>query len=93
MENDKKLYLVFVDLEKAFDRVLKVLIESSLRRKGVMQCYVKAVVKMYKEVLSQVKVEDGLEGVCSESGHTLRVSPFAIHLCCGDGCGDRGGSK
>ena len=27
LENDKELYLVFVDLEKAFDRVLRVLIE------------------------------------------------------------------
>ena len=57
MENDKELYLVFVDLEKAFDRVPRVLIESSLRRKGVVECYVKAVRKMYKEVLSQVKVK------------------------------------
>ena len=57
LENDKELYLVFVDLEKAFDRVPRVLIESSLRRKGVVECYVKAVMKMYKEVLSQVKVE------------------------------------
>ena len=45
------MYVVFVDLEKAFDRVLIVLIESSLRRKGVVECYVKAVVKMYKVVL------------------------------------------
>ena len=33
------------------------LIESSLRRKGVVECYVNAVLKMYQEVLSQVKVE------------------------------------
>ena len=46
-----------VDLEKAFDRVLRVLIESSLRRKGVVECYVKAVMKMNKEVLSQGKVD------------------------------------
>ena len=51
------MYLVFVDLEKAFDRVSRVLIESSLRRKGVVECYVNAVMKMYEEVLSQVKVE------------------------------------
>ena len=54
LENDKELYLVFVDLEKAFDRVPRVLIESSLRRKGVVKCYVNAVMKMYHEVLSQV---------------------------------------
>ena len=33
LENDKVLYLVFLDLEKAFHRVPRVLIESSLRRK------------------------------------------------------------
>ena len=38
LENDKELYLVFVDLEKAFDRVPRVLIENSLKRKGVVEC-------------------------------------------------------
>ena len=39
------------------------LIESSLRRKGVVECYVNAVIKMYQEVLSQVnmKGEDSKE--------------------------------
>ena len=46
LENDKELYLVFVDLEKAFHSVLRVLIESSLRKQGVVECYVKAVMKM-----------------------------------------------
>ena len=55
LENDKELYLVFLDLERAFDRVPRVLIESSLRRKGVIECYVKEVMKMSVEVLSQVK--------------------------------------
>ena len=57
MENDKELYLVFVDLEKAFDRVPRVFIESSMKRKGVVECYMNAVMKIYQEVLSQVKVE------------------------------------
>ena len=80
---------MFVDLEKAFDRVLRVLTDSSLRRKGVVECYVNAVMKMYQEVLSQVKVE----GVRSESRHTSGVNHIAAHLCCDDGCGDRGGGK
>ena len=81
LENDKELYLVFVDLEKAFDRVPRLLSESSLRRKGVMECYMKAVMKMYQEVLSLVKVEGEDSGVRSEGGHTSRVNPFTVHLC------------
>ena len=61
LENDKELYLVFVDLEKAFDRVPRVSTESSLRRKRVVECYVNAVMKIYQEVLSQVKVEGGTQ--------------------------------
>ena len=36
------------------------MIESSLRKKGVVECYVKAVMEMYKEALSRVSVE-GIE--------------------------------
>ena len=98
MENDNGLYLVFVDLEKAFDRVLRVLIECSLRRKGMVECYVNAVMKMYKEVLSQVKVEgDDLQGfavrVGIHQGSSLLLFILAVHLGCGDGCCDRGGVK
>ena len=76
---------MFVDLEKVFDRVPRVLTESSLRRKGVVECYVNAVMKMYQEVLSQVKVE-------GEDSKEFAVR-VGIHLCCGDGCGDRGGGE
>ena len=93
LENDKGLYLVFVDLEKAFDRVPRVLIESSLTRKGVVECYANTVMMLYKEVLSQVKVEgeDSKEFALRVRIHKL--SPFAIYLCCGDGWGDRGGGE
>ena len=76
LENDKELYLVFVDLEKAFDRVPRVWIESSLRRKGVVECYVKAVMKMYKDVLSQVKVE----GEYSEFAVSLSIHQGSVLL-------------
>ena len=74
LENDKELYLVFVDLEE-FDRVL---IESSLRRKGVVKCYVNAMMKMY-----QVKVE-GEDSkkfavrVCIHQGSFLSPFIFAV---------------
>ena len=83
LENDKELYLVFVDLEKAFDRLPRILIESSLRRKGVVECYVKAVMKMYKEVLSHEKVigEDSKEiavRVSIHQGSVLLPFIFAV---------------
>ena len=51
--------------------------ESSLRRKGVVECYMKAVVKLYKEVLSQVKVEgeDSKESAVRVGIHSV-FSPF-----------------
>ena len=69
-------------------------IESSLRRKGVVKCYVKVVMKMYKDMLSRVKVEDeDSKEFAVRVGIHQGVSPFAVHLCCGSGCGDRGGGK
>ena len=93
MENDKGLYLVFVDLEKAFDRMPRVLFESSVRRKGVVECYVKAMMKMYKRVLSQVKVEGEFSKEFAVRVGIHQRSPFTVHLCCSDGCGDRRSDK
>ena len=99
LENDKKLYLVFVDLEKAFDRVPRVLIESSLRRKGVVECYVNAVMKMYQKMLSQVKVEgeDSKEfavRVGIHQGSDLLLFIFAVVMdeVTGEGGGGKGGT-
>ena len=93
LENDKELYLVFVDIEKAFDRVPSVLTESSLRRKGVVECYVKAVMKMYKKVLSLVKVEDEDTKEFAVRVGIPQGSVLSLYLCCSDGCGDRGGGE
>ena len=78
LENYKELYLVFEDLEKAFDRVLRVLIESSLRRKGEERS--KSGRCRLKEFAVIVGIHQGF-------------SPFAVYLCCGDGCGDKGYGK
>ena len=94
LENDKELYLMFVDLEQAFDRVPSVLLESSLRRKGVVEYYVKAGMKEDKEVLCWVKVEgeDSKEFAVRVGIHQGSVF-FAVHHCCGDECGDREGDE
>ena len=42
----RDLYMVFVDLEKAFDRVPREVIWWSLRRKGVLEREIKAIMEM-----------------------------------------------
>ena len=59
--------------------MLRALIESSLRRKRAVECYVKAVMKTYKEVLSQVKGEDSKEFAVRVGIHQGSVlSPFTF---------------
>ena len=44
---NKELYMVFVDLEKAFDRVPRDMIWWALRRKGVNEQEISAIMEMY----------------------------------------------
>ena len=53
----RDLYMVFVDLEKAFDRVPREVIWWSLRRKGVLEREIKAIMEMYTNIETFVKVE------------------------------------
>ena len=54
----KKLCLVFVDLEKAFDRVPRKVIWWALRRKGVLEREIRAIMKMYNCMETAVRLED-----------------------------------
>jgi len=54
-----KLYYAFVDLEKAFDRVPREVVRWALRRLGVEEWLVKAVMAMYAEAKTSVKTQDG----------------------------------
>ena len=47
LEKNRKLFFCFVDLEKAFDRVLRKVIEWALRKKLVPKRLVQAVMSMY----------------------------------------------
>ena len=49
--------MVFVDLEKAFDRVPREMIWWSLKRKGVLEREIKAIMKMYINIETSAKVE------------------------------------
>ena len=52
----RKLYMCFVDLEKAFDRVPRKVIEWALRKEGVNEILVGAVMRLYEGGKTRVKV-------------------------------------
>ena len=57
---DKQLYIVFVDLEKAFDRIPRKGIWWAMRRLGVEKWIVKVFQGIYENVWSCVRVGEGL---------------------------------
>ena len=61
-EKKKLLYHIFVDLEKAFDRIPRRMIEWALRRKMVPERLVKLVMGLYRNSRSRVKAVAGISG-------------------------------
>jgi len=54
---EKDLFVAFIDLEKAFDRVPTEVIWWALRKKGVMNTEVRAVKKRYQEAETAVQIQ------------------------------------
>ncbi|KAA3670323.1 uncharacterized protein DEA37_0010186 [Paragonimus westermani] len=87
----KKLYMCFVDLEKAFDRVPRKVIEWSLRKKGVNERLVRAIMRLYEGAQTMVKVGGGMSeafdvNVGVHQGSVL--SPFLFVIIMDVVCGD-----
>ena len=53
---EKKLYMCFVDLDKAFDRVPKKMMEWALRKKSLPEVLVKVVTSLYESSRTKVRV-------------------------------------
>ena len=51
-----KLYMCFVDLEKPFDGVPRKVVEWAMRKKGIPEALVRAVMSLYKDAKTKVKV-------------------------------------
>ncbi|XP_006813953.1 uncharacterized protein LOC102807557, partial [Saccoglossus kowalevskii] len=52
----KKLYMCFVDLEKAFDRVPRKVMEWAMRKRGIPEAMVRAVMSLYEGAKTRVRV-------------------------------------
>ena len=48
LAKQKKLYMCFVDLEITFDRVLRIVVEWAMGKKGIAKALVTAVMSLYK---------------------------------------------
>ena len=82
---NKPLYMAFVDLEKAFDRVPRDVIWWAMRKLGIDKWLVRLVQSMYKDVRSRVRVGDGYSeefgvGVGVHQGSVLSPLLFIIVL-------------
>jgi hypothetical protein len=60
LSKKKSLYFCFVDLEKAFDRVPRSMIEFALRKKGIEEKLVRAVMRLFEGARTRVRVESEL---------------------------------
>ena len=59
LDKEKKLYMCFVDLEKAFVRVPRKVFEWAMRKRGIPEVRVRAVMSLYEGAKTRVRV--GLE--------------------------------
>ena len=59
-ERKKDLHMVFVDLEKAYNRVPRDLIWWALRKKNIPEAYITIIQDMYKETKTRVKTRCGV---------------------------------
>ena len=83
LAKQKKLYMCFVDLEKAFDRVPRKVVEWAMRKKGIPEALVTAVMSLNKGVRTIVKVgahlsEESEVNIGVHQGHVLSPLLFAI---------------
>ena len=75
---NKRLYMAFVDLEKAFDRVPRKVIWWALRKLGVEEWIVWLVQGIYANVRSRVRVGEGLSKEFEVKVRVHQGSPYSV---------------
>ena len=56
-KKDKKLYMCFFDMEKAFDKVPRKVVGCAMRKKGLLEVMVRAVMSLYDGAKTRVRVK------------------------------------
>ena len=82
-DKKKKLYMCFVDIEKAFDKVPKKMMEWAMRKKGLPEVIARAVMSLYYDAEKKVRVgselsEESLVQLDAHQGSVLSPLLFAI---------------
>ncbi|KAI8439845.1 hypothetical protein MSG28_001314 [Choristoneura fumiferana] len=81
--NKENLYLVFIDLEKAFDRVPRELVWQALRAQEIPEAYITLIQDMYGDVSTQIKSPAGIsDPFCVRVGvhQGSTISPLLFNL-------------
>ena len=79
------MYMCFIDLEKAFDRVPRRVMEWAMRKKGLPETLVKAVMSLYERAETKVRVGSGLsEEFSVKIGCTSKILVVTFDVCNGD---------
>ena len=86
-EKDKKLYMCFMDLEKAFDRVPRRVVRWALRKKGLPEILVKAMISLYEGSKTKIKVGSEFSQKFFVAVGGICLVTFVVCNC--DGCCNR----
>ena len=76
----KKLHIVFVDLEKAYDRVPRSLVWDVLRRRGVDEAWVRVIKDMYADSRTRVRATGGMSESFSEDRGASRIGIKSVFV-------------
>ncbi|KAH1209339.1 LINE-1 retrotransposable element ORF2 protein [Glycine max] len=83
--DQQDLHLIFIDLEKAYDRVPREILWKALEKKGVRVAYIRAIQDMYDRVSTSVRTQGGESDdfpitIGLHQGSTLSLYLFTLIL-------------
>ena len=88
-EGPSELHCVFVNLEEAYDRVLREELWYCLRASGVAESYVKVIQYMYEGSITSMRSAVGMTVFQGRGGIAPGVSSEPLRVCSSDGQNDR----